>query len=740
MKPTILSGSDTVTVTGVAGVDIAGVAVTSSTGNGIDVTSALAGPATGATIHDNTVLGAAQEGIDVNADSAAGTTVLVSNTSITSAGNGFDVSSGGPAVVAYSNGTILSSAGTGIRMDGTVSGNLTVSGLANVTIDGNTAGGGISITTAKFDSVPGGAFNVVNAGTVTVGSAGNAVGAAGVTMSNVSGDLAFGTLTVFGGTSGVTITGSGLFTGAAGMRIANGGGSISAPAGVGFSATTATIAASGVTFTRIDASNGATGISLNTTGTGPFLVAGDGTKARNGSGGTITLTTNDGVALNSASNVTLQSMNITSTGDTNPGGVDASSASGDHAVQMVGGSGLVLSGVLVQSPRASGLLMLDVAGTNRVNFGSRFAVFSATSGYGMYIHNNNVNMALMELDGITMADNSSVFTNVFVANGGTANMQFDVKNGSVFEDLGNQALTVAAGGNVLTTGTLTSNIVGNIFRNAKVNAENNVGILVNNGATHVSVVDNNLFDNIAENGTIANTSVMRTQNNGGVMNATVKNNTFQNINYTTGGRHMIGHIFEPIAFNAGYSSTLDFDGNTATNNITFVGVNREFVFIDYRTTAAGGGIKIRNNIVSMPTPGTQQLIEFRSRQTNASTVNLSITGNSITGSASGLPFVDIDSETSATVNATVSGNTFVNAGVAQTVSGAAETAGTSSLCFNVTGNTLSAGTGTIGIDQTGTVRVPQANAAAIAAANGIPAANVVITGSPLFNQPVCLLP
>ena len=140
-------------------------------------------------------------------------------------------------------------------------------------------------------------------------------------------------------------------------------------------------------------------------------------------------------------------------------------------------------------------------------------------------------------------------------------MTLDVK-GSTFENLDVQALTVAAGGLTATTGTLTSTVGGpnpadrNFFQNAHsfviggsipVTAENNLGVLVNNGATHIATVQNNLFDNIAEEGQIANTSIVRTQNSGGVMTATVTGNTIQNIAYAAGagGRHAIGHVFEP---------------------------------------------------------------------------------------------------------------------------------------------------------------------------------------------------
>ena len=82
----------------------------------------------------------------------------------------------------------------------------------------------------------------------------------------------------------------------------------------------------GVSLQRVDSNGGtAVGIDLFAT-TGSFSVVGDGSLARNGSGGTITNKSGRGIRINRAENVSLASMNITNTGDdgiygggTNPG-------------------------------------------------------------------------------------------------------------------------------------------------------------------------------------------------------------------------------------------------------------------------------------------------------------------------------------------------------------------------------------------------------------------------------------
>ena len=146
----------------------------------------------------------------------------------------------------------------------------------------------------------------------------------------------------------------------------------------------------------------------------------------------------------------------------------------------------------------------------------------------------------------------------------------------------------------------------------------------------------------------------------------------------------------------------------------------------------------------MPTTGSQQAIELRFRQTNASTVNVLVDNNGRgTGATSNtaVAFLDIDAEMAAVVNATVTGNRFTNTNATpgNTIDLASETAGTSTLCGNVSGNTLQAApapsdsTRPADADHPGQRR-------ALATANSIPAGNVSVTGTPLFGQPACTTP
>ena len=149
----------------------------------------------------------------------------------------------------------------------------------------------------------------------------------------------------------------------------------------------------------------ATGIVLNGTGPNGLTVTGDGTLARNASGGTVQNTTDDAIALTNASNVTLQSMSLINNGDTAPATLAAAEdTTGEHTVQISGGSNVVLSGVLIQNPTGSGMVVLNLGGTNRINNDSLFTGLTDGSRHGLFVSNTNTNMTLFEFRNSAMKD------------------------------------------------------------------------------------------------------------------------------------------------------------------------------------------------------------------------------------------------------------------------------------------------------------------------------------------------
>ncbi len=612
-------------------------------------------------------------------------------------------------------------------------GALTVTGQTTITNPGQ---GGIDIQ----DSTTAISFANVN----VTGS-----GLTGVFVDDSTGSISFGDLDINPDAAqrGLHITDHATGT------ISSTSGNITTTTGTAVEITGAGTTPLNMVLTLVSVSGAPSGIVVQNN-SGSLSVIGDNTNARNGSGGIMTNTTSDAVRLTNGNNITLKSINMNSPGDTiDPDLADNEGTVGEHGVEAIGGSNIILSGVLIDGPSASGMIAINVTGTNRINNNSLVTNIDNPATHGLYITNaTGSNLTLFEVNDTDFTNSSSGAANINFRNSGTANMTVEIRNGCIFEALSSQAVTADAGLTAGTTGTVTSLITGNTFRNAVGVAENNVAALVANGATHNSTISNNLLENIARDGTIANTSIIRTQNSGGKLTSVVSGNTIQNIAYAggSGGRHVIGHVFEPAAFTAGNFSDLNFNNNTATN-ITYTGANRAFMFIDYREFASGGDIKILDNNWNMPTDsGSDEAVELRFRQRNASTVDVLVDDN---GTGTGAihrttsRFFRVDAEESANVNLTVTDNIFTNqtAGVPGTAidlstedSGAA-VGGPPTMCVNITGNNVTAAGNTIRLNEAqGQMNVTQASAAAVTAANT--GAAVTVVGTPAFGQPACALP
>jgi hypothetical protein len=688
------------------------------------------------------------------------TFATVSSTNSVGKGVNLDANPGGNGLV-INGGTITGSAGVAFDING---------GLGNVTYAGsltNTANARLIEITNRLGadvSFSGNLSSTGNGNGILV--QGNTGGTQTITFSGATKTLSTGsdpavTLDT-NGAANIHFTGGGLDIdttsatgfnatgGAAGITVQGTGNSITSTTGTALSLTGSAIGSSGLTFSRIDSNGGTNGIVLDGTGSNGLTVTGDGTLARNGSGGTINNKSGDAVVLTNANNVSLRSMNLTNNGANPATAADAAGVTGSHTVQVSGGSNIVLSGVHIQGTRGTGFLALNVGGTNQLNNNTRFEDTLAGAGHNLYVNNTNTNMTLFEINNVQMLDNAATHTNFFFANTGTSNMTLEIENGSLFEDLGTQAVTLAAGGTAATTGTLTTSVIGATFQNAKGLGENNLGVLVGNGAAHVATVQGNTFSNIAKDGTIANTSILRTQNSGGRMTATINGNTIQNIAYAAGfgGRHVIGHVYEPVAYVPGDFSNLIIQNNVVSN-VTFpsLGNNREAVFIDYRVSSSNGEVSILNNNFNMPTAGAQQAIELRFRPANASTYPVLLQGNTISHNTAA-NLVDVDAEDAANVQLTINTNNNLSntsgtpgATIAVASEDPAATGGPPSFCVNISGNTLQSGAGTILLDETaGTMTVTQASTAAMAGANGIPAGNVTASGTPTFGVAPCVLP
>ena len=125
---------------------------------------------------------------------------------------------------------------------------------------------------------------------------------------------------------------------------------------------------------------------------------------------------------------------------------------------------------------------------------------------------------------------------------------------------------------------------------------------------------------------------------------------------------------------------------------------------------------------------------------NTGRFDVLVNNNTISGTLTANENVRIDTQGNAMANATITNNTITNLAGDDTIDMDSQGAG-SVLCGNITGNTLNSGAGTVRLDESaGTFNITQSTAAALAAANGIPAGNVTVVGTPAFNQAPCPIP
>ncbi|MBK8283840.1 MAG: hypothetical protein IPK97_02595 [Ahniella sp.] len=88
------------------------------------------------------------------------------------------------------------------------------------------------------------------------------------------------------------------------------------------------------------------------------------------------------------------------------------------------------------------------------------------------------------------------------------------------------------------------------------------------------------------------------------------------------------------------------------------------------------------------------------------------------------------------MHSTVTGNTFTNQNAAadEILVRPRDAGAVTTSCLDMTGNTIGGGSGTIELNETGVLNVEQNNANQVASGNGIPNANVIISGgAPQFN-------
>jgi len=575
---------------------------------------------TGGTVIDN----AAGIGVNIQNVSAAYSFGNVTVDNRNSAGvfiNGFTggVQNGQFGTVTINNQNASNTTALGI--DNTTGGDISVAAAVIDNGGANSSGIALSGNAATIDILGGSVSNAsgaavsISSGNGSISYAGGINNASGRSVQvlnnsggaiNLSGsvsDNGTGVLIDNNGTAAVNLTGTlNLSTGANTAFTATNGGIVSASGpnsvvttttGTGANITNATIGAGGVTFRSISVNGAPNGIRLvNTGSSGDFIVTGDGTLARNGSGGTIQNTTDDGVYLENANEVILQQMDILDVGNqANP--ADITNTTNDHAVESRGGGNITLSAVHIQDPIGTGWEAFDITGNNSIDNGSLVEELDRTSNFaGLRVTNTSVDFGSVSITNSTFdhadptpgdaANNGNAM--VVISTRGTASGTFNV-DGSTFTGARATAITVNSGDTAGSSGTLTSNIRTSSFEVAHpINGQNNIGMQAIQNTTHNKLVDGNTLRDVGRGGSLSGQIIMQ-KSDTAVMDAQASNNVISEIDDQ--------HGLDALSLSTSTGGRVDWEADSNT----IFGVGRRGIYNSARGNEPDMDVAIRNNTV-----------------------------------------------------------------------------------------------------------------------------------------------
>ncbi len=596
-----------------------------------------------------------------------------------------------------------------------ISANNTVSGVMLNNVSGFISSGGGTIQNTSGDAfvITGGSNSVTYGGTIT-----NAAGRSVVVTGHTGGNVVFnpindtaqgvflnnnaGTTFFFAGTMNLNTGANNAFTATNGGSIdATGAGStISTSTGVGVIMSDVSFRNTNFTVQSVSVNGAANGIILDNTGTaGGFTVTGDGSNARNGSGGVIQNTTGDGILLADASNVTLRSMNLMNVGnssDSSAGGNNL--GSNDHGIQSERGGSIVLSGVLIDNPAAGGWEAVDLGGVNRIDNNSRIEGVNVSNMQALEVRNTNTNMTSFTID-------DSEFTNQAATNGssyvlfqsfGSSDMSVFVDNSSLFEQLFGVGLQANAGAAAGDNGTVNFTVQNSTFRTAVdgtvgVGATGGLGGIVGAVSQNATInynVDNNTLSDLGR--PLANGGTVTFQGIGGTgktIDGSFDMNNVDRIGYPTAAAATttVGHrVIDIVTENN--ISFLDHESDLNVMDDT----SREAFFVSSRGASQDFDISITNNMLGQVTPiGTTNREAIEMLSEDSSDMEAIVMNNMVMGNTSTLDqVVDIDIENTSFMDMRFNNNTVANAQAAGGVEIVVDTeSGTSNHCMQFLGNT-----------------------------------------------------
>lgn len=427
------SGGSGVSITGISA-EVRGLNIAGNI-NAIDAT--FSGSSSGTlTIANNTIRSAGAEGIDINPASTGSVIASVQDNTISAAGTGFDMSvTGSSAQLDFSRNTI--SAGiTGINILRT-SGRLTITGFSNNQVSGDLTGNGVVISSVLFDSTPGGALDQVNLVSLHVGASGNPVGSSGLQISTSEGNLLFPNLEIYSQNgTGLQVSGASPTSyGGMSVTINDGQGIVNTTGAAALALTSLAINALNLSVTNSGSTTG--GVSLTTVAGSLSTTTGSVISASNGTGflvngGNAALTYNGSISMSSGRVVEISDRTGGSISFTGP--VSASSGTGVYLHDNNVASSVSFSGGLVLSTTTNTAFHANNGGSLSVTGSAN--TLTTTTGSALLVRSSTITASGLTFRSIsTGAANPAVELNTTGSLGG---------------------LTVAGTGSAGTGGTITN--------------------------------------------------------------------------------------------------------------------------------------------------------------------------------------------------------------------------------------------------------------------------------------------
>jgi Bacterial Ig-like domain/Dockerin type I domain/Bacterial Ig-like domain (group 2) len=632
-------------------------------------------------------------------------------TIVNPSGEALRIFNGGAAADVAFAGSIATSTGRPVLVEGVNGGTVAVSASISATGQGilvqNNTGGTVTFSSAT---------QTLNTGTNAAVSLLNNLGA---------------TISFTGGALDIDVTSGAGFnaTGGGWVNVTGAGNTVTSTAGgrtVNIQNTS--IGGSNVTFRSVTGTGAASGVRVENTGTlGGFRITGDGSTA--GSGGTITL--NAVTAADSAA--------YTLTGT-------ASASLEFVRVEVTTGAGA--TGIAASNLQGTSLVRNSVFDYNQTP-PDAVALHNA---YGARFVQNNTN-ATITLDGVTINGMRSGAAAGVLSARGSSVVTFNVVDSntgdgfqSLFTDLFGSGWAIGAGDNAGSTAVVSLTVRDSRFTDAAPNGTNNLEMSVSQSATLDYRIKDNLFQDVGHASANAGIIDVQTLQSGRFGSSTAMDSIVGNTITSSGTAVDPGHIGIRVALAnnvTGIQHRVVIAGNTITD------LWRQGMHLSSRGSNDGYHVRVENNTVGTAALPVGQLnrrgVEVdvqASAQMNIEVLNNSIHGAGTTDAAAALALRTGIVAGTATLNATVVGNTLRSTSAGTTGRFRAETAGTGTgvMCLDLRSNNLEDNSRTYRLLHTaGTFRVEGAGTgavtnAAIQAANS--GGNGSVGGTVLYNDNV----